>query len=278
MKMTAVFLTNSKTKELFDMTQNAIDSLVNSSMVGINLSVVVMESCQHESGRYRNVAKTIKPKEKFNFNRFLNIALRQYPAEWFLLCNNDIEFEQDWFLEMHKKMVKYPEILSLSPICRSSKTQTAIAINHQGDDIVYGYAPRKELSGWCILVNNKIFTEAGYLDEQFDFYFADNDYGMTLRKHCFKHALVLNSFVTHLEHKKTSNTISLSAATHRQAKEDIKSNLLRPSWVNDNAKMVEGFNVFTSKWGNWWWLKLKCLVFDFCFLRCNLAWISRRFF
>lgn len=278
MKITAIFLTNSKTKELFDMTQNAIDTLVYSSMVDIELSVVVMESSQHEHGNYKNVTQTIKPNEKFNFNRFLNIALKQYPAEWFLLCNNDIEFERGWFLEMHNQMIKYPEVLSLSPICKSSKTQTAMAKSHQGDEIVYGYAPRKELSGWCILVNKKIICETGYLDEQFDFYFADNDYGMTLRKHCFKHALVLNSYVTHLEHKKTSNTISLSSATQLQGKTDIKSNLLTPSWVNDNAKMVEGFKVFTSKWGNWWWLKLKCIVFDFCFLRCNLAWVSRRLF
>jgi GT2 family glycosyltransferase len=63
------------------------------------------------------------------------------------------------------------------------------------------------LTGWCIFVKRDIFNIVGLLDEQFDFWYADNDYGRTLLKHRITHALIGTSKVDHLGNQ-THNALS----------------------------------------------------------------------
>ena len=54
------------------------------------------------------------------------------------------------------------------------------------------------LTGWCIFIRREIFDTIGFLDEQFEFWYADRDYGLTLLKFNIQHALVPNSIVNHI--------------------------------------------------------------------------------
>jgi GT2 family glycosyltransferase len=58
----------------------------------------------------------------------------------------------------------------------------------------------------------------GKLDPAFKFWFADNDYSNTLRKHGLKHALVTSSLVDHLESQtlKTKTTTEQMLLTSKE--------------------------------------------------------------
>ena len=141
-----------------------------------------------------------------------------------------------------------------------------------------GYSPRQALSGWCILVNSVAMKKIYPLDERFDFYFADNDYAMTLRAHSIKHALAFDSHVTHLEHKKVSKKVTL--ASHNLSRDKLPWYLRskQHTWLFENPKMIDGYTVFSQKWGLWYILKLKCLINDFLFLKLNIDVFSKIFF
>ena len=72
-------------------------------------------------------------------------------------------------------------------------------INGIPDDGINIYSTNNGiLIGWCLFMKRDIFSIIGDLDENIEFWYSDNDYGNTLKKHHIKHALITNSKVTHL--------------------------------------------------------------------------------
>lgn len=136
------------------------------------------------------------PREKFNYNRFLNIGIENLKkdTEWILICNNDLYFTPLWWKNMKLIMEQHPEILSYSPIAPSWHLHSSI-IN---DPIQIGYDVSKHVCGWCILVHRSVITSCNLFDEQFEFWYQDNDYSEELKLHNVKHALVPSSKVYHM--------------------------------------------------------------------------------
>ena len=69
------------------------------------------------------------------------------------------------------------------------------------------------LTGWCIFTRRSLFDKIGLLDERFEFWYADRDYGKTLLKHGVKHALISSSIVEHLG-SKSHNAINENVYNH----------------------------------------------------------------
>lgn len=192
-----IILSYGKTEKLKAITQNCIDSLISSEdPAKIKFNILVIESEKSLAPYQYPNSTTIYPDTTFGFNKYLNIGIKSTSNKYVCLCNNDLLFHKNWATEILKAMNNDPKILSANPVCQYFN-------DHQPyvNQIILGNKSNLLngiLTGWCIFVKRDIFNIIGLLDEQFDFWYADNDYGRTLLKYKVTHALVGTSKVDHL--------------------------------------------------------------------------------
>lgn len=198
-KVDVIILSFAQTNQLRQTTLQGIESLFQSEDSShIQFEVLVIESNSELFPYQYPNTKTIYPDEKFGFNRFLNIGIMQTSNDYVCLSNNDLVFHKRWATEIIKAMQENPEIKSANPYCDIFKYHQTIV---EGADIIFRHQNplvNGILTGWCLFVKREIFKKIGALDEQFEFWYADNDYDHTLKKYRLKHALVKRSIVTHL--------------------------------------------------------------------------------
>jgi len=179
------------------MNSDCISSLLSSEKEH-RFNVIIMESNKdfYALGFDYNLPVTIIiPEEKFNYNKFLNIAIRKTGNSMICFCNNDLLFSKGWLSEIIRIKSKYPEIRSFSPKDPEYKT---IKNKFKDEDHYIGYEVGWQYFAACHLIERSVFDETGLFDEQFDFYYQDNDFAMCLRKYGILHALVTHSNVTHV--------------------------------------------------------------------------------
>ncbi|GMQ31713.1 glycosyltransferase [Algoriphagus confluentis] len=202
-----IILSNAQTPELRDLTSQAIESLLDSEDFNkIRFLIQVFESANTDPYTYP-FCRTIFPRKSFNYNRFMNMGIRNGKAPFICLCNNDLIFHKGWASAILKTLEKYPDLDSASPICEINHRERGIQ-PHSG--IHLGYEIRKQVTGWCLFFRRSMLQKTGLLDERFRFWYADNDYANTLKKNKILHALVTESRVDHLE----SQTLKLKS--HRE--------------------------------------------------------------
>lgn len=248
MKLSAVILALTTTEQLFTMTLSCIESLMISEPE-IDIEIIMIESNKNfneTSFKYPDFVKIIIPESEFNFHQFLNIGIKASTGDFIALCNNDLIFYKNWFSEILKVSKKRPEILSFSPLGKST-------IKNKKETFEIGYKVMTHVKGWCLIVKKELFDKIGFLDETFNFYFADNDYAMTLKCNNIKHALVYNSKVDHLEKKSLKNEEDL--INEEQAflqNYKIPKYLFEDKyqWVLSNENNLSGFLKFHNKWGS----------------------------
>jgi len=136
----------------------------------------------------------IHPNERFAYNRFLNHGLKHCAHEWVVIANNDLTFTKGWFSTLMRVHEQYPDILSLSPWEPDWHKLKGVA---PLGEYMLGYRAGREVTGWCLAMHNSVVTRCNLFDEQFEFWYQDNDYAMTLKQHGIKHALVPGSIVHH---------------------------------------------------------------------------------
>jgi GT2 family glycosyltransferase len=248
MKLSVIILAMTATEGLFKMTSNCISSLI-ASENAIGMEIIIIESNKNYPTLgfvYPEYVKVIIPESDFNFHKFLNIGIKASTGEYVALCNNDLVFHNNWFTEILKIKEENPSIKSFSP---SGKIDDCSITNK----FEIGYKVQKHIKGWCIVANREIFPRIRFLDETFDFYYADNDYAMSLKCNNIKHALVYNSYVTHLEKKKNTNIKDgLGLKNDFIAKYKIPNYLLKGDykWILEDEKSLSGFLKFYNKWGS----------------------------
>lgn len=199
LKIDIIILSYAKTAALKQITLQGIESLyLSEDPDHIQFQTLVIESNKELYPYQYPNTKTIYPDEKFGFNRYLNIGITQTSNDYVCLCNNDLIYHQNWASEILKAMEENPEIKSANPYCSSFDYHKSIKA---GADIIFRHQNLKIngiITGWCLFVKRELVNKIGLLDEQFEFWYADNDYDLTLRKHKLRHALVKQSKVTHL--------------------------------------------------------------------------------
>ena len=82
-----------------------------------------------------------------------------------------------------------------------------------------GYTVRKEVAGWCLFQNRKMFELFGYLDERIKFWFADNFYSVYCQKYAIPHVFVGNSIVYH--HEKLEGTTTKDSGWSDEKKYEL---------------------------------------------------------
>ncbi|WP_186755421.1 glycosyltransferase family 2 protein [Echinicola salinicaeni] len=198
-----IILSYAKGPELRKLTETALSTLYDSELPkNIRFNTVVIESYKSAKKYDFPNTKTIYPKEKFGYHKYMNIGIEMTQSPFVCICNNDLEFHKGWASEILKAFEEDSDLSSASPACSIHHPNHGIALN---SGMYYGYEVRKELTGWCLFFKREILAVTGKLDPKFKFWFADNDYSMTLQKHDLKHALVTSSIVNHLE-SQTLNT------------------------------------------------------------------------
>lgn len=241
-------------EELFQMTSVCISSLIKSED-NLDLEIIVIESNKnYNTGnfKYPDFVKVIIPDSNFNFHKFLNIGIKASVGEFVALCNNDLIFHKNWFSEIVKISVNHPHIKSFSPseIFNDKNSERNFEV---------GYKVQQQIKGWCLVVEHSVFPRINYLDELFDFYYADNDYSMSLMMKNIKHAIVYNSYVEHLEKKSSANILTKNADTEFFNKYKLPEYIFNGNydWILQNEKGLDGFLKFYSKWGNPNWVYRK---------------------
>lgn len=280
-KLSAIFLSNTIDESIFEMTKNCIQTMIDSEKGNSNLIfelILVESNCDYldQGFVYNKDVKVILPNEDFNFHRFLNFGIRHATGNYIALCNNDLVFYKNWFSEILKICDENPKIKSFSPYDETSNKIPKTVI--QNRNYCEGYEIQKQLTGWCLVVNEKALELIGKLDERFNFYYADNDYAMTLRKYNITHALVCKSKVLHLGGK-VSNAISNKKSNRKNNSiiiKDIPKYVIAGNmfWILDDEKMLEGVITFHKKWGHRKVIKLKLLVIEFL-LKYKLGYLNR---
>lgn len=255
MTISVIILSKTTSIEEYKTTLNCLNSLLNSeSSNKINFQIILIESYAKyiKLGiKYPEYVKVIVPNCNFNYNQFLNIGIKKSCGDFLVLCNNDIIFRKGWMTNILEIYYKHPKILSFCPI--DLNNQLTKSINHE-KGFIKGYAIKIHVSGWCIVVKKEIFNFIGSLDESFDFYYADNDYVMTLRKNNLDHALVLSSEVSHIGGYSSSHFRMITTKTNeKQINYIVKfKKMFSSKYRNlpENPKMREGYLKFHDKWGS----------------------------
>lgn len=204
-----IILSYASSEELKKITTDGIDSLARSeNPQHIKFNIVVIESNKEMKPYQYPDSKTVYPWQTFGYHRYMNIGIGMTRSKYVCICNNDLIFHEGWASEILRSFETDPELGSACPACSIHHPEHGIALN---SGLHYGYEVRTELVGWCIFFKREILKKTGKLDPAFKFWFADNDYGNTLKKHHIKHALVTSSIVDHLE----SRTLKTRSATEQ---------------------------------------------------------------
>jgi glycosyltransferase involved in cell wall biosynthesis len=200
------------------MTQNAIDSAIRGAN-GLRINCIVIESVRDIF--YAN-ATTYNPDRDFNYNYYLNFGAVRGEAPWVMFCNNDLIFRNGW---LHALIgTDYPIV---SPIYVNDFRQRRIKENETG------WECGRHLSGWAFMMKRELWEQIGRLDEDFDFWYADNSLIGQLKKLNIPPMIVVSSKVDHLG----SQTLSTKT-------ENEKNNLMWSKLELFNSKYNE--NLFTD--------------------------------
>jgi len=193
-----------KNEELLQTTRKGIESLL-ASEENIQFNIFVVES--HNGIFYDEYphTRTIHTDKLFNYNAYLNLAVKEGKAEYVVLCINDLTFEKRWASNIILQMKQHVNLLSASPAC----PQVPISNVYLDTMCYYGYEIRKQLNGWCIFQQREIYTIIGELDEEVEFWFSDNIYADQLINNGIVHGLIRDSIVHHHENNlgKTGSSV-----------------------------------------------------------------------
>lgn len=218
-----VFISNAK-KVGKGMTQEAIDTAIKGAN-GLNINCIVIESMP--GVMYKN-AMTYNPDKDFNYNYYLNFGARRGKAPWIMFCNNDLNFRNGW---LHALIAAdYPIV---SPISVADFRQKGISENEKG------WECGRNLSGWAFMMKRDLWNEIDGLDEDFDFWFADNSLIEQLKRLDLPPMLVPSSKVDHLG-SQTFRTKSIDERNSLMwSKLDLFNKKYNQNLFNDHPKFIE---------------------------------------
>lgn len=225
MQVDTVILSNTKTIAHYGNCCRAVNSMkASEDAIDFKISVVESNVNYLQNGFVHYGCNAVVPNEDFNYNRFLNIGLKDAKSEWIVVANNDVIFTKNWFSKLMRFAEKNPQYKSLSPY-----EPNWHANKQMSNDVEYysGYRTSFEITGWCLVIHASVIKQCNLFDERFKFWYQDNDYAETLKHANVPHALVTGSRVYH------EISQSYDVLSNKQLQEMTHAQL----------------NVFNKKWG-----------------------------
>lgn len=197
-----IILSNAKNEFLYQLTQNAINS-VNDD----RCRIIVIE----QTNKKYQKAETIHIDIEFNYNKFANIGASHGTNPWIIISNNDVLFEKNWLNPLID--ANHPIV---SPVSPDSYGQRDIQTN------LVGWKVGRHLSGWCFMIKRDIWIQIGKFDEDFNFWYADNSLVEQLKNINIVPMVVKNSVVRHLESVTLNTMNNIETLTTEQYEKFIK--------------------------------------------------------
>lgn len=207
-----VMLAYTATRDIYEMNVQAIASL-RANAPEATCHVFLMESnpaFPTLGWTYEADIQVVYPQEAFNFNRFNNLGTALGKSEWIVFSNNDVVYAPGWCAAMLATHAGDQRLRCLCPVDHQSP-YTPQGTFAAGETSRVGHHVRLTFTGWCFMVQRSVFLETGPFDERFDYYFADDDFTMQLRRADILNAAVMGAHVHHLAHVTSrSNAIDIS--------------------------------------------------------------------
>lgn len=151
-----VFLSRG-TPLLRHLTEDAVASCL--ATAGGAVNVIVME--QIEDVTYEGATVIAAPPD-FAYNKFANIAAATGDAEWIMVANNDLIFQEGW---LDPLLLAGNDVVS--PVDPGLERQAGFTENTLGTEIATHF------SGWCFMLRRTLWEKIGGFDEDFTFWGAD---------------------------------------------------------------------------------------------------------
>lgn len=255
-QLSVVILSYAIDNDIYEMNCRCIDSLLKSEQWKEGeLEILLLESNKNVTYSYSNAVRVLIPNEKFNFHRFLNIGLAETTGDFIAFCNNDIIFQPNWWIAIKKVKEQHTEFMCFSPLDRSYPLMTEQEMPST-KDYYLGWENKRHFAAWCFVWERKVFDIIGQFDELYDFYSADGDELLTLRKYAIPNILVTHSEVRHLSQvvtKKVDERISPIIPQEVRDKypltqEEIRCGL---TWLWSDVRFYEAYQKDKKKWGHW---------------------------
>jgi glycosyltransferase involved in cell wall biosynthesis len=236
----------------YHITKTCIDSLWSSFEDKNALELIVIESGAIALATYHipHIQIIAYDTASFNFHHALNLGLEQAQGDYIAFCNNDLIFHNHW-LETIIKEMKNNSLDVASPV--DPEKDKLWMIDKKNTSFIKGYEIQKHFKGWCFVVDKNVFKVLQQFDERFDFYFADTDFITQVEIAGFKHAVVLDAHVHHLE-KKSQETVQDVQQLLQENQVDIATipnYVIKENrwWLVTNKKMIDGLIKYHHKWG-----------------------------
>ena len=251
-KLSVIILSYAIDNDVYEMNCRCLDSLrASEEWKDGELEIVLMESNKENPYAYGSDVKVVVPDEAFNFHRFLNIGVDKSDGEFVALCNNDIVFERGWFSAIMKVKMHHPKFMCFSPLDRSYPLMGEDTLPSSRDYYI-GWENKKHFAAWCFVWERKVFDIVGRLDETFDFYSADDDELMTLRKFAIPNVVVTGSEVKHLSQVVTKKMGESKWRVTDKEKYPLSEKELKRGlgWLWDDVRFYVAYRRMEAKWGN----------------------------
>ena len=238
--------------EIYQMNCRCIDSLLSSEQwKDGELDILLIESNKKVSYRYPDIVRVLVPDEQFNFHRFFNIGIENTKGEYLAFCNNDIVFETNWWSAIMKVKQTNTKFMCFSPLDRSYPMMSE-DVMPSSKEYYIGWENKKHFAAWCFVWERKVFDIVGKFDETFDFYSADDDELMTLRKYAIPNVLVTASEVKHISQVVTKKDginkyKVVDIEKYPLSEKEIKRGL---TWLWDDVRFYVAWRRMENKYGN----------------------------
>lgn len=250
--LSVIILSYAIDNEIYQMNCRCIDSLLSSEQwKDGELDILLIESNKQVSYIYPDIVRVLVPHEQFNFHRFFNIGIENTKGEYLAFCNNDIVFEKNWWSEIMKVKQANPKFMCFSPLDRSYPMMSE-EVMPSSKEYYIGWENKKHFAAWCFVWERKVFDIIGKFDETFDFYSADDDELMSLRKYAIPNVLVTASEVKHISQVVTkkdgiSKYKVVDIEKYPLSEKEIKRGL---TWLWDDVRFYVAWRRMENKYGN----------------------------
>ena len=268
--LSVIILSYAIDNDIYEMNCQCIGSLVASeSWADDELEILLIESNKQANYVYPDNVRVLVPDEQFGFHRFFNLGIDNTAGEFIAFCNNDIVFQPNWWTAIKRIKKQHPKFMCFSPLDRSYPMMTEEEMPSTKDYYI-GWENKRHFAAWCFVWERNVFDIIGKFDEIFDFYSADDDELMTLRKYAIPNVLVTDSEVKHLSQVVTRKAgVTKYRVTDKKcfplSEKEISRGL---SWLWDDVRFYNAYRRMEYKWGSERMLKRIHRLLDQCpFLR-----------
>ncbi|MDD2740703.1 MAG: glycosyltransferase [Rhodocyclaceae bacterium] len=194
------------------MTRTALESLKREAHFSYRLILVDNSEDEEARAYFRDIAAShefgetllIQNEKNIGWLKATNIGLRHVEAEYVCLLNNDVICGSAWLARCIALMQREPDIGLVNPRGNERSENRQVGdVNAYAHQLIAGqnalYTELAHCSGFCMVVQSRIFQELGLLDEIFDGgYYEDNDFSYRARAAGFRAAQCDDAFVLHL--------------------------------------------------------------------------------